>query len=249
MAANLLIEQGHDVILHARSPARAADARAAAPGASGVLVGDLASIAQTRRLADQLGEAGPFDAFIHNAAVGYREPRREVTGDLEHVFAVNTLAPYLLTALTTRPARLVFLSSGLHRQGEVRFDDLQYERRRWSGTQAYADSKLYDAVLAAAVAARWPEVYSNAVEPGWVATKMGGPGAPDDLQQARSRKHGSPSVTIRRRTSPVGTSSIAIRARRTRRCMTRTSSRTSGCVRDADRRQPRTMSSRACGAA
>jgi NAD(P)-dependent dehydrogenase (short-subunit alcohol dehydrogenase family) len=185
MAANLLLDQGHQVILHARSRKRAADALAAAPGASGALVGDLASITRTRRLAEQLGDLGPLDAVIHNAAVGYREPRRELTEDgLEHVFAINTLAPYLLTALIARPQRLVFLSSGLHRQGEVRFDDLQWERRPWSGLQACADSKLYDAVLAAAVAGRWPAVYSNAVEPGWVATKMGGPGAPGDLQQA-----------------------------------------------------------------
>ena len=75
------------------------------------------------------------------------------------------------------------MSSGLHRQGAIAFDDLQWERRAWSGSQAYSDSKLQDAVLAAAVAARWPGVSSNAVEPGWVATKMGGPEAPDDLQQ------------------------------------------------------------------
>lgn len=184
MAANLLIEQGHDVTLHARSQARAQDALAAAPGADGALVGDLASLAQTRLLAARLNELEPFDAVIHNAGIGFRQPRRLLTEDgLERLFQINTLAPHLLTALMRRPARLVYLSSAMHRQGQVVLDDLQWERRPWSGAQAYSDSKLHDAILAAAVAARWPDVLSNAVEPGWVATKMGGPGATDDLQQ------------------------------------------------------------------
>ena len=85
------------------------------------------------------------------------------------------------TALITRPDRLVFLSSGMHHGGDPDLTDLQWTRRGWSGTQAYADSKLFDVVLALALARRWPGVLSNAVEPGWVPTKMGGPGAPDDL--------------------------------------------------------------------
>jgi NAD(P)-dependent dehydrogenase (short-subunit alcohol dehydrogenase family) len=121
---------------------------------------------------------------IHNAAVGYREPRRIETPDgLSHVFAVNVLAPYLLTALVTRPDRLVYLGSGLHQGGDPDLSDLQWAQRRWNGSQAYSDSKLFDVVLAFALARRWPDVLSNAVEPGWVATKMGGAGAPDDLAQ------------------------------------------------------------------
>jgi NAD(P)-dependent dehydrogenase (short-subunit alcohol dehydrogenase family) len=100
------------------------------------------------------------------------------------VFAINVLAPYLLTALITPPHRLVYLSSGMHRSGNATFDDLQWSRRRWDGAQAYADSKLFDVVLAFAVARRWPHVLSNALEPGWVPTKMGGLGAPDDLSLA-----------------------------------------------------------------
>ncbi len=94
------------------------------------------------------------------------------------------LAPYLLTALMTRPERLVYLSSGMHRGGDADLDDLQWTRRAWNGAQAYSDSKLFDIVLAFAVARRWPGVLSNALEPGWVPTKMGGPGAPDDLSLA-----------------------------------------------------------------
>jgi NAD(P)-dependent dehydrogenase (short-subunit alcohol dehydrogenase family) len=184
MAARRLLDEGHRVVLHARNDPRAADTRAAAPGADAVLVGDLASVDETRQLAEQATDAGPFDAVIHNAAVGYQEPRRIVTVDgLSHVFAINVLAPYLLTALVPAPARLVYLSSGMHRSGEADLSDLQWERRRWNGSRAYAESKLLDTVLAFAVARRWPAVRSNAVDPGWVATKMGGRGAPDDLAQ------------------------------------------------------------------
>lgn len=184
LAGRRLLDEGHDVVLHARNDKRAADTRAAAPGAAAVLVGDLAGVDDTRKLAEQATAAGPFDAVIHNAAVGYRERRRVVTVDgLSHVFAVNVLAPYLLTALVPAPRRLVYLSSGMHRGGDPDLADLQWERKRWNGSQAYADSKFWDTVLAFAVARRWPSVLSNAVDPGWVATKMGGRGAPDDLTE------------------------------------------------------------------
>lgn len=184
MAARLLIAAGHTVTLHARSQQRAEQALAAAPGAAGALTGDLASIRQTRVLAEHANALGSFDAVIHNAGVGYREPRRIETEDgLEHVFQINVLAPYLLTALMLPPKRLVYLSSGMHRSGDPDLSDLQWARRRWDGAQAYSDSKLFDAVLAFAVARRRPDVYANALEPGWVPTKMGGPGAPDDLAQ------------------------------------------------------------------
>ena len=182
MAAQLLIEQGHGVVLHARNQQRSQDALAAVPRAEAVVIGDLTSIAQTREVADQVNTLGSFDAVIHNAAIGYREPRRIATEDgLPHVFAVNTLAPYILTAMIKRPKRLVYLSSGLHRSGDASLKDLAWENRPWQGQQAYSDTKLHDVLLAFAVARRWTDVLSNALEPGWVATKMGGAGAPDDL--------------------------------------------------------------------
>jgi NAD(P)-dependent dehydrogenase (short-subunit alcohol dehydrogenase family) len=184
MAARRLVDAGHEVTLHARSPERAREAADALPGAAGALAGDLSSIAAVRILAERANERGRFDAVIHNAGVGYREPRRVETVDgLSHVFAINVLAPYLLTALMARPGRLVYLSSGMHRGGDPSADDLQWRERRWSGARAYSDSKLLDLVLSMAVARRWPDVLSNAVEPGWVPTKMGGAGAPDDLDR------------------------------------------------------------------
>ena len=184
MAAQLLVEQGHKVVLHARSEQRGQHAMAAVPGAESIVIGDLASIAQTRNIAEQVNRLGGFDAVIHNAAVGYQEPRRISTEDgLPHVFAINTLAPYILTALIHRPKRLVYLSSGLHKSGDASLKDLVWEQRPWRGQQAYSDSKLHDVLLAFSIARRWPGVLSNALEPGWVPTKMGGRGAPDDLDQ------------------------------------------------------------------
>jgi NAD(P)-dependent dehydrogenase (short-subunit alcohol dehydrogenase family) len=185
MAAQLLVEWGHQVTLHARNAARTADARRALPQAEAVAVGDVSGIAQMRQVAEQVNALGRYDAVIHNAGIGYREPRRVETVDgLEHVFAVNVLAPYLLTALITPAERLVYVSSGMHMGGNARLDDPQWSARRWNGAQAYSDSKLFDVLLAFAVARKWPKVLSNALEPGWVPTKMGGAGAPDDLSLA-----------------------------------------------------------------
>ncbi len=182
LAARQLIAGGHEVVLHARDESRGRDAQAAAPGAAGVLTGDLSSIAQTRRLAEEANASGRFDAVIHNAGVYNLSRRVETEDGLSLVFAVNVLAPYLLTASMTRPDRLAYLTSGLHRSGDPDLSDLQWRERRWSGMQAYSDSKLLDVTLAFAVARQWPGAFSNAVEPGWVATKMGGLGAPDDLE-------------------------------------------------------------------
>jgi NAD(P)-dependent dehydrogenase (short-subunit alcohol dehydrogenase family) len=148
-AGQVLAADGHQVVLHARNGARAAGARAALPGAEQVITGDLSAIAGMRQVALQVNDLGRFDAVIHNAGVGYREPRRAATADdLSLVFAVNVLAPYLLTALIRTPARLVYLSSGMHRGGGTDLADLQWVARPWNGSQAYADSKLLDTVLA-----------------------------------------------------------------------------------------------------
>jgi NAD(P)-dependent dehydrogenase (short-subunit alcohol dehydrogenase family) len=197
LTAQLLVAAGHEVVLHARSERRAADARAGVPEAGEVVVGDLSSIAAVRSVAEQINAAEPLDAVVHNAAVGDTEPRRIETVDgLAHVFAVNVLAPYLLTALIggadrsgqpgqpATPGRLVYVSSGMQLSGARDLDDAQWTRRRWSGSQAYSDSKLFLTMLAFAVARRRPAVRSNSADPGWVPTRMGGPGATDDLSLA-----------------------------------------------------------------
>lgn len=183
-AGQLLSQQGHDVVLHARNRQRTEETRRKLPTSAAVLTGDFASLAEVRALAEQANALGTFDAVIHNAAIGYKERQRSLTVEgFEHVFAINTLAPYVLTALMHKPKRLVYLSSELHRRGDASLDDLNWERRAWNGTAAYSDTKLHDTLLAFAVARRWPGVLSNSVEPGWVATKMGGPNASGDLSQ------------------------------------------------------------------
>jgi NAD(P)-dependent dehydrogenase (short-subunit alcohol dehydrogenase family) len=180
-ASRSLVRGGHRVVLHARNDERAEVARAAVPGAAAVAVGDAASLRETVALAQAANVLGPYDAVIHNVGVGRTDSRTLTEDGLERIFQVNVLAPYVLTALMPVPARLVYLSSGLQEQGVAALDDLHFERRRWRGMQAYCDSKLYDIMLAFAMARRQPGVRSNAVNPGWVRTRMGGPGAPDDL--------------------------------------------------------------------
>ena len=184
LSAKLLVAQGHEVVLHARHAARARDAMRATPGAAKALTGDLSSINETKALADQANALGEFDAIIHNAGIGYQErsPGRTADG-LPSVFAINTLAPYILTALVRKPKRLIYLGSGMHRSGDPTLRDLEWKTRRWNGSQAYSDSKLHDVILAFAIARLWRSVLSNAVDPGWVPTRMGGRSAPDDLSQ------------------------------------------------------------------
>lgn len=181
-AVEALLHQGHEVVVHARNRQRAGSAPDLVARAAGVVVGDLSSGAETRAVADQAAALGPFDAVIHNAGVYAEAARGSTPEGHATVVAVNVLAPYLLTALIERPARLVYLTSGMHRSGSAdALDDVDWNRRRWNGTQAYCDSKLLVTTLALAVARRWPDVCSHAVDPGWVPTRMGGPGAPDDL--------------------------------------------------------------------
>jgi NAD(P)-dependent dehydrogenase (short-subunit alcohol dehydrogenase family) len=184
MVGELLVQQGHEVVLHARNAARAEDARRALPQAESVVEGDLDTIAGSKALADRVNALGRFDAVVHNAAVGYRESHVLTKDGLPHVFAINTLSAYILTALIERPKRLVYLSSGMHHHVDANLEDILWKKRRWDGSAAYAESKLHDAMLAFAVARRWSNVSSNALEPGWVPTKMGGRGAPDDMGQA-----------------------------------------------------------------
>jgi NAD(P)-dependent dehydrogenase (short-subunit alcohol dehydrogenase family) len=182
-AARALIDEGHQVLLHARSRERAAALDDLASRSEGVIVGDFGSAVETRSVAEQVNAIGRMDAVIHNAGTYSTSGRSPTPEGHATILAVNTLAPYVLTALIERPRRLVYLSSGMYRGGDRSLRDIDWIERRWDSTQAYSDSKLYVTALAFAVARRWPDVLSNAVDPGWVATKMGGPGAPDDFEK------------------------------------------------------------------
>jgi NAD(P)-dependent dehydrogenase (short-subunit alcohol dehydrogenase family) len=171
MAAKLLVDQGHRVVLHARNPERGRQAMIKVPGAENVLIGDLSSLEETKQLAADANSLGRFDAIIHNAGV-YRVANRLT-------FAVNSLAPYVLTCLIQRPQRLIYLSSGMHLNGITQIDRSTYDRHGYT----YSDSKLHVVILSMAVARKWADTYSNAVDPGWVPTRMGGRGAPDDLEK------------------------------------------------------------------
>lgn len=168
LTAHALQAAGHHVVVHVRNEARRGAVRDLVDRGAEVLVGDLASAHRTRGLTEQANAMGRMDSVIHNAGV-YSGPA---------VLSVNTVAPYLLTALMHRPDRLIYLSSGMHRSGRADVSQIDWAGRRGS----YSDSKLFVTTLACALANRWPEVLSNAVDPGWVPTRMGGPGAPDDLR-------------------------------------------------------------------
>jgi NAD(P)-dependent dehydrogenase (short-subunit alcohol dehydrogenase family) len=180
LACRWLAERGHEVTLHARNAERTSDLSAALPHAP-LVFGDLSRLDDVRRVAEQVNALGRHDAVIHNAAVYRVRDRLETDDGLSLTFAVNVLAPYLLTALIERPDRIVYMTSGLQNGAAPDLDDAQWTRRRWNWLQAYSDSKLFDTVLAMGIARRWPAVRSNAVSPGWVPTRMGGAGASDDL--------------------------------------------------------------------
>jgi NAD(P)-dependent dehydrogenase (short-subunit alcohol dehydrogenase family) len=168
--AQALLNDGHEVIVHARSAERLTTVSDLIGRGALAVVGDLADLHQTRSVADQVNQLGRVDAVIHNAGI-YRGPQ---------IMPVNIVAPYLLSALIDRPHRLVYLSSDMHQGGRTELAALDWTGQRATGS--YSDSKLFVTTLALAVARMWPDVYSNAVDPGWVPTRMGGPGAPDDLR-------------------------------------------------------------------
>lgn len=186
MAARYLSEAGHHVVIHGRSPSVATASLGVIPNVQAAVHGDLTSLKQVCSLADQVNQLGRFDAVIHNAAIGAEEADRVVTEDgLPRTFAINVLAPYVLTALIQHPARLIYLSSSMQIgvNGRACLDDLLWEKRPWNGVAAYSESKLLISMLAFNVAQRWPQVLANTVDPGWVATRMGGEHASDDLDQ------------------------------------------------------------------
>lgn len=160
LAGQKLLKNGHEVVFHARN------SKSQLQEGLPYVFGDLSQLEEVKVLAEELNSFGPFDAIIHNAGV--------YEASSEELFAVNVLAPYVLCSLMKRASRLIFLSSGMHLSGELNLNPK---------TCTYSDTKLFDLMLAKYFARIWPETLSNAVDPGWVPTRMGGKGAPDDLQK------------------------------------------------------------------
>jgi NAD(P)-dependent dehydrogenase (short-subunit alcohol dehydrogenase family) len=170
LAAKALIAKGHQVVLHARNEKRAKETLEKVPGAETVLTADLNSIDETMQLADKVNALGTFDVTIHNAGIYYASPKE--------LFTVNTLAPYILTCLIQKPKRLIYLSSDMHEGGRSKLESFKSDINRMT----YSDTKLHVVMLCKAVARKWKGVYANALNPGWVPTKMGGAGAPDSFE-------------------------------------------------------------------
>lgn len=194
--AEQLLRRGATVLAHARDAARGepvvASLRRAHPaGQVELITGDFADLAQVRRLASEVTARHPrLDALINNAGVMLRDRRLSADG-YELTFAVNYLAPFLLTNLllpalrAAAPARVVTVSSMTHRGATLRFDDLQLSRG-WEGYAAYSQSKLADLMFAYALARQLAGsgVTSNALHPGVINTKLlrgGWGGGGDDV--------------------------------------------------------------------
>lgn len=178
-SAASLLDAGHRVVVHARDSSRADAVSALVARGADLVIADFADRQAVTDAAAELNTGDPIDAVIHNAGI--------ISG--AGLLPVNVVAPYLLTALLRTPARHVYLSSGMHRSGSTALDALDWDGRRV--TASYSDTKLFVTTLSAVVAERWaPEVRANSVDPGWVPTKMGGAGAPDDIELGHQTQDG-----------------------------------------------------------
>jgi NAD(P)-dependent dehydrogenase (short-subunit alcohol dehydrogenase family) len=192
-AAQTLLEQGHEVVVHARNRDRLPAVRDLLDRGAAAVVGDLSDTEETRDVAGQVNRLGQMDAVIHNAGV--------LGGP--QVLPVNVVAPYLLTALIHRPQRLVYLTSSMHRGGRASLTGMDWSGHRATGS--YSDSKLLVTTLAAAVARIWAEVFSNAVDPGWVPPRWAAPVRPTIYGLGTSPRCGWPPAMIRKRGPPAAT--------------------------------------------
>jgi NAD(P)-dependent dehydrogenase (short-subunit alcohol dehydrogenase family) len=163
-----------------RTEDTAAEIRAAGGGPVDVFVADLSSQSEIRRLADELLASLPrIDVLVNNVG-GYWNSRHITADGLEHTFALNHLAPFLLTALLlgrlkqSAPARVVTVASNVHASGRIDFDDLQGSQS-YSGGRAYNQSKLANVLFSYELARRLAatSVTANALHPGLVRTSFG----------------------------------------------------------------------------
>ena len=176
MGAHLAIT-GRDV---RRIEAAGEEIRAAGAGQVDLFISDLSSQSEVRRLAGEvLQTLSRIDVLINNVG-GYWDTRHVTADGLERTFALNHLAPFLLTNLLldklkqSAPARVVTVSSNAHAMGRIDFNDLQGERS-YSGARAYNQSKLANVVFSYELARRLlaTSVTANALHPGLVSTSFG----------------------------------------------------------------------------
>jgi NAD(P)-dependent dehydrogenase (short-subunit alcohol dehydrogenase family) len=185
--ASALARRGARVTIVSRSPdkGRAAaaeiDAAAASTGRVELIVADLSSQAEVRRVAAEFrSQHAKLDVLVNNAGVFVPERHQTVDG-LEETFAVNHLAYFLLTLelidllKSSAPSRIVNVSSDAHRHAKMHWDDLQFAEHRYSGWRAYGQSKLANVLFTYELARRLEgsRVTANAVHPGVVASGFG----------------------------------------------------------------------------
>lgn len=176
-----LVARGHSVVLHARDAAKADVIRDRFPAIDAVVEGDLETLQGMRAVAGAANDLGRFDAVVHN--VGVSNGDRLTEDGVPVVFAVNVLSAHVLSVLMDRPDRLIYLSSGMHRGARPARMSSFWQDGHWTGHVSYSQTKFMVTALAFAVARHWPTVASNAVDPGWVPTRMGGASAPDNLEE------------------------------------------------------------------
>jgi retinol dehydrogenase 14 len=164
-----------------RTEDAAREIRSAGGGQVDAFVADLSSQSEVRRLAAEVAQRHPhLDVLINNVG-GFWNTRHLTADGLERTFALNHLAPFLLTALLldrlqqSDAARVVTVSSNAHVRGQIDFDDLQKERA-YSGSAAYGQSKLANVLFSYELARRLrgTSVTANVLHPGLVSTAFGG---------------------------------------------------------------------------
>lgn len=160
IAGELILKQAHEVVFHARSKSSKMN-----PDYKYVF-GDLSKLEEVKSVAEQANAMGTFDAVIHNAGVYTSAP--------EELFNVNVVAPFVITSLMNPVERTIILSSGLQSGGSMNLNPKKCN---------YSDTKMFVVMMAKWFAKKRPDAYFNTVNPGWVPTRMGGSGAPDDLVQ------------------------------------------------------------------
>jgi len=183
-AAIELAKRGADLALVGRDSTRVDEVvdKARAAGQAGIAVSgqvaDLAEMDEVRRLAAELETAYPrIDVLANNAGAKF-DSKHTTTDGFEQTFALNHLAPFLLTnllidRLTEANARVVTTSSDAHHRAELDLEDLMFEDTRFRAWRAYGNSKLCNILFTRELQKRHPELTVNCFHPGVIRTGFG----------------------------------------------------------------------------